>query len=265
MDWLKGLAEGFFQAIERGDAVWWVLAVLAFASLVALLYEAFSGAVRMVAPPSLRVHLFEHLKQGRRIQALQQAQQDNSPFANIARTALRLPENSPSYMTYASAEEALNREAAVLRARVSVLGGLAVAALLIGTIGVLGGMLSVLRSATAAVSAATLAAEAAASLKAALAAGILAALIAGFYYTFLTRSHTVEALLWSETERLVAMLLGAAPDGEPGTGWPTSSELASAGGADSSGKEEEEESRKEEAPEEKESEESGSESEGDKA
>lgn len=212
MEWLKKVSEAFSGAIEQGNLVWWVLAALVFISAAAVVYEALAGAARAVAPAGLRAHIFEHLKHGRHMQALQEAQRSSAPFAAVARTVLRLPEDAASYMFYAAAEETVNREAALLRARVSVLGGLAVAALLVGTIGALGGMLAVLRSAAASVSAAVLAAEAAGGMKTAVAAGVLAALVAGFYYVFLVRLHLVEALLWSETQRLAATLLGTASE-----------------------------------------------------
>lgn len=216
MEWLESISEGLLGTIERGEIVWWVLGILLFVSAAAIIYEALAGSVRLVAPAGLRVHLFEHLKHGRRIQALQQAQKSSSQFGAIARSALRLPEHSPSFITYAVTEETLNHETALLRARVSLIGGLAVASLLIGTVGALGGMLSIMKNAASSVSSATLAAEAVGGLKAAVAAGILAALVTGFYYVFLTRLHIVEALLWSESERLVAMLLGIKPDEQTG-------------------------------------------------
>ena len=208
MGWLQQVVEVLSRALEQGNLAWWALAVTAFVALAAVVYEAMAGSRRSVVPASARAHVFEHLKHGRRTQALQHSQQDDSPFSQVVRAALRLPQDAPSYIVYAAIEEAANREVALLRARVSFLGGLSVVALLVGTLGALGGMLAVLASATGAVTVAALAAQAAEALRLALSAGVLAAVVAGFYYVFLTRLHLVEATLWSEVQRLTAMLAG---------------------------------------------------------
>jgi len=176
-------------------------------ALAAAIYEFFVGARRAVIPPSARMHIFEHLKNGRFREALNHAQDKNAPFTNIVKAALRLPADTPSFITYSAVEDALYREITPLRSRVMLLQGLGLLSLLAGFAGALGGMYRGLSSGGIQTGA-TMARSVSEALPAALAGLSFAIAILALAFLFQMRLAGNEAALTGDASRLAAYLLG---------------------------------------------------------
>ena len=184
-------------------AVFFVAAV----GLIAAIYELFAGSRRAVVPPAVRAHVFEHLKNARRREALSQAQDTNSPFTNIAKAALRLPLDTPSYITYASIEDSLFREISAMRSRVALIQGLGLLSLLAGLAGTLGGLYKSLAAGTIQTPA-TVAKAVTDALPTATAGVLCAIVVFALAFLFQMRLSSNEAALTGDSSRLAAYLLG---------------------------------------------------------
>ncbi|MBN1807980.1 MAG: MotA/TolQ/ExbB proton channel family protein [Planctomycetes bacterium] len=212
-EWLQTL-------LGSGGAALPAVFAIGAVALATAIYELFVGSKRAVIPPASRMHIFEHLKNERKQEALSRAQSKKSPFTNIVKTALRLPEDTPSYITYATIEDTLFREVASLRARVILLQGLGLLSLLAGLAGTLGGLYKSL-SGGGIQTAATLAKSVTGVLPAVVAGVVICIVILAAAFFFQMRLSVTEAALSGDASRLAAYILGrkyieaAIPEAKP--------------------------------------------------
>jgi len=203
----EGIPEWLQAILGSGGAALPAVFIITAIALAAAIYELFVGSRKTVIPPAARMHVFEHLKNGRKQEALSQAQAKQSPFTNIAKSALRLPEDTPSYIIYATVEDTLFREIAALRSRVALLQGMGLLALLAGLAGTLGGIYKSLRGVNLQ-TAATVAAAVTSVLPAVIAGVIAAIVILTLAFLFQMRLTMTEAALTGDSSRLAAYALG---------------------------------------------------------
>lgn len=204
---MEGVMRSIQDLVGSGQLALPAVFFVAAIGSVAAIYEFFAGSRRAVVPPAVRAHVFEHLKNARRREALSQAQDTNSPFTNIAKAALRLPADTPSYVAYASIEDGLFREISAMRSRVALIQGLGLLCLLAGLAGALGGLYKNL-AAGSIQTPATIAKAVTDALPAATAGVLCAIVIFALAFLFQMRLSSNEAALTGDSSRLAAYLLG---------------------------------------------------------